>query len=296
MPVKVSVWLLRSGWITLPLTAGPAASDAISTFADAPRVAAAVGLFIAWGAGAVAVLAPHPMGLTLLRAVAPCFALLAIGARVADQTTGAESWGAIAATVIVMLLVSSAGVARAAANGIAYGDEDRFPLRAPPALFIGPIPVARLLAIGGLATGPLLLADEQVLGGVIALVLGVPVAVFAGRALHALSLRWLVVVPAGVVIVDPMTLSDPVLFVRRQVRALRPLSSGTSAPHDAVDLRLGAVAGTVLLDLGEDVEILQRSRGRRSSANVAVHRLLIAVVHRDQMLHSAARRVPVEAR
>lgn len=290
------MWLLRAAWVTLPLTGGAAASDAIADFADAPRIVAAALLFAAWGMGAVAVLAPHPIGLTLLRAVAPAFVALAVAARVAGDTDGLAGWGAIAVTLVVMVLVSSAAIARAAANGIAYGDEDRFPLRVPPALFLGPLPIARALVVGGVAAGPLLLADEQVIAGVVALGLGVPAAAIAARALHALSRRWLVVVPAGVVVVDPMTLSEPVLFVRRQVRSLRPLAADAPVPDGAVDLRLGATLGTLLIDLVEDVELVQRGQGRRTSVNRRAPRLLVAVVQPTQLLASAARRVKVEAR
>jgi len=165
----------------------------------------------------------------------------------------------------------------------------------PPALFLGPLPVTRALVIGGIAAGPLLLADERVVAGVVALGLGVPVALIAARALHGLSRRWLVVVPAGVVVVDPMTLSEPVLFVRRQVRSVRPLSPGASLPDRAVDLRLGASLGTLLIDLDEDVELVQRGRGRRAGEHRRAPRLLIAVVQPRQLLTSAARRVKVEA-
>ena len=71
--MNVRVWLLRIAWITLPLTAGAAADDFIATFNDAPRVVAALLLLGSWGAGVVAVLAPRPVGLTFLRAVAPTY-------------------------------------------------------------------------------------------------------------------------------------------------------------------------------------------------------------------------------
>lgn len=293
--MPVTVWLLRAVWITLPLTAGAAASDAVADFADAPRIVAAVLLFVAWGSGAVALLAPHPVGLTLLRIVAPTFVVLAIVARAAGDTRGLAGWGAITATALAAVLASTGALSRAAANGIAYGDEDRFPLRVPTALFAGPVPVARAIAVAGVAGGPLLLADERIAAGIAALALGLPGAAVAARALHALSRRWLVVVPAGVVVVDPMTLAEPVLFVRRQVRALRPWRADVPTPPGVVDLRLGAALGTMRIELLEDVELTQR-RGRRTGVTVSARELLVAVVQPSRLLESAARRVPVEAR
>jgi hypothetical protein len=286
-----SVWLLRVAWLTLPLTAGAAANDAIRDFADAPRVVAAVLLFASWGAGAVAVLVPHPVGLTLLRTVAPASAVFAVAARVSGETSGLEGWGAIAVTLIAAGLTSHPGVGRAAGNGIAYGDEDRFPLRVPPALYLGPIPIARALVVAAVVTGPLLLADEEIGLGLVALALGVPIVVVGARALHGLSRRWLVVVPAGVVVLDPMTLAEPMLFVRRQVRALQRVA-GTTPVDGSLDLRLGATLGTVRIDLNEETSLTRRN-GRKQSTIVSTHALLIAVVAPDQLLASAARRVPV---
>ncbi len=295
--MNVRVWLARIAWITLPLTAGAAADDFIATFDDALQVVAAVLVLGSWGAGVVAVLAPRPAGLTLLRTVAPAYLMLAIVALAAGESHGLSGWGAVAASLVVAVLVALPDIARAAANGIAYGDEQRFPLRVPPALFLGPLPIARGLVVAATAAGPLLLADGEIELGIAALVLGGPVVYFGARALHGLSRRWLVLVPAGVVVVDPMTLAEPVLFIRRHVRALRAAEPPAGIPDGVLDLRLGAAFGNVLIDLDEKAEMVRTNRGNRGGVATHTAHLMVAVTQRSAFLEAAAaRRVPLEVR
>jgi hypothetical protein len=61
---------------------------------------------------------------------------------------------------------------------------------------------------------------------------------FGFRALHTLSKRWVVFVPAGVVLHDPLALSDPVLFPTRIVASLGPVAVGDTS--EFVDLTGGA--------------------------------------------------------
>lgn len=303
--MNVRIWLLRIAWLTLPLTAGAAADDFIATFDDAPRVVAAVLLLGSWGAGVVAVLAPRPIGLTFLRTVAPAYAVLALLAPIVrstplgsiQETSELADWGVLAACLVVAVLTALPDIGRAAANGIAYGDEERFPLRVPPALFLGPIPLARGLVVAAAGAGPLLLADAEIPLGIAALAVGGPIAFFGARALHGLSRRWLVLVPAGVVVVDPMTLAEPVLFVRRHVRALRAAEPAASIPDDVLDLRLGAAFGNVMIDLDEDAEMVRTNRGKRGGVATRTSHLTVAVGERAAFLDAAAaRRVRVEAR
>ncbi len=293
----VRIWLLRIAWVMLPLTAGAGASDAIATFADAPRVVAAVLLWASWGAGSVAVLAPRPAGLTFLRVVAPAYALLAVAALADGRATGWAGGGAVAAGVAVAVLVALPDIALAAVNAIAYGDEQRFPLRVPPALFLGPLPLARALVVTATVAGPLLLADGRVVLGIVALGVGAPVVVVGVRALHGLSRRWMVLVPAGVVVVDPMTLAEPVLFLRRHVRTLRATDSSERVGAEGLDLRLGSALGNVRIELGEAAEMVRTNRGRRGGVTIRAACVLVAVVQRDRFLATAlARRVRVEPR
>ena len=87
-----------------------------------------------------------------------------------------------------------------------------------------------------------------------------------GRLVHQLSRRWVVLVPAGIVIADPLTLTDPVLFVRERVMGIGPADPGRRPPADALDLRLGAVLGSCALLLTDEADLMRRVRGQRRRA------------------------------
>ena len=227
----IPLWLLRIAWVTLPLTAGPAASAALRDWSDAPRVVAEVLLWLAWGIGLLATIAPRPIALTALRTIAPAFFVLAVVAAFSGEPSTVACASAVVATAIAAILASGHDIAIAAVNAIAYGDEQRVPLRVPPALFLAPLPLARALVVAGVIAGPLLLADGRIVLGVLALVIGFPLVAVLARALHRLSRRWAVLVPAGFVVVDPMTLADPVLFVREHITGLQAADATRSRPR-----------------------------------------------------------------
>jgi hypothetical protein len=285
----VTLWALRLVWVTLPLTAGPAASSALGGWPDAPEVVAEALLWLAWAVGLLAVVAPRPLTLTAVRVVAPAFVVVAIMAVVDGAPSPLASVGAIAATTTALVLVSSHDLALAAANALAYGDEQRFLLRTPPALFLGPLPLARVLMAVAVAAPLLLLADEEWVIGALTLVPAVPMVVVLARALHGLSRRWGVLVPAGLVIVDPLTLADPVLFLRERIVALRP-ADAAPVPPTVLDLRLGAGAGSVALAFDEAAELVRRGSGRRGGDTVMAPELRFAVVRRPAFLAAAGTR------
>jgi hypothetical protein len=282
----IPLWLLRIAWVTLPLTAGPAASAALRDWSDGPRVVGEVLLWLAWAAGLLATFAPRPIALTALRVIAPAFFVFALVAAFNREPSTTAIVVALLATALTALLAAGHDIAIAAANALAYGDELRVPLRVPPALFIAPLPLARALVVAGVTAGPLLLADGRIVLGIVALVVGLPLAVLLSRALHRLSCRWAVLVPAGFVIVDPMTLADNVLFPREGIAGMQAASASRAAPG-VLDLRLGATIGSVLLSFDQVAELFRAGRGRRPTETVKTSSLLIAVVRRDAMLQIA---------
>jgi len=297
----VRIWLLRALWVALPLLAGPAAADALASWAGGPQVVGAIELWGAWAVGVVALLAPRPVGLTALRTIAPALLVAALVALATGATGDLAGWAALAVTGACTVGAFDDPIAIASANSTAYGDERRYPLRTPPGLYLGPLPLARVVVAAALVAGPLLLADGRIGLGLLALVLGAPLVVVGGRALHGLSRRWLVLVPAGVVVVDPLTLADPMLFVRRHVRSLRPLAVGPRSPRgtdgSVLDLRLGAGLGSLAIALDEEADLVRAARGRHGGRTVHASEILVAVTRRAELLDAAAeRRVRVEPR
>lgn len=289
-------WILAVVWATLPVTAGGAIGDATAGWSTAPKVVAAVLCWAAWAGGLLAIVVPRPVGLTAVRAIAPWFLVLSGAvAALADLDT-AVAVAAVVATLAAQVLVSRPGLAFLAANAPAYGDEVRFPLRVPPGLFLAPLPLARLLLGAALATGPLLLADGRWVAGALAVVVGIPVVVLTARALHGLSTRWVVLVPAGVVVVDPLTLSDPVLFLRERIVSMRATAAQVPTGDEVVDLRLGASLGTVGLTFDTPAEVFRALRGRKGALTVRTTEVYVAACDADHLLREAAgRRIPVVA-
>ena len=284
------IWLLRIVWATLPLTAGAAAATGVASWSPPPQILAAALLWATWAAGLLATLVWRPVGLTALRLAAPAFFLLAVVVAVTSDASAAARAAAIAATGIGFGLASRAPVARAAVNGAAYGDEDRYPLRAPPALLLGPLTAAPPLTAAGIATGPLLLADGRIVAGAFVTAAGGPLAWLLIRAVHSLSRRFVVLVPAGLVVADPLTLSDPVLFVRQRIAVLEAVPGRATAPADVLDLRLGALTGTTAIRLDRATETLtvRRAVGRAEASGAT--ELWVAPVARDELLARAASR------
>jgi hypothetical protein len=283
----VGLWCARLAWALLPVSVGAALSDALDSWSTAPARVATVLLWSAWALGLISLLAPRSWGLTCLRVLAP--AAVAVGVLAAFGTSGALAVSAVVSSLVAAAFALSSSVACAAANADAYGDEERFPLRIPPSLFLAPVPVAVALTAAGVAAGPLLLADGRLVAGIAAVVIGIPLAFVLVRSLHSLSRRWLVLVPAGVVVADPLTLADPVLMRRENIemvdRASRTLRG------QALDLRLGSPAGTICIALVA-AQSFARRRGRHTLALQDADTVLVSAVQAAAFMRDAgARRI-----
>jgi hypothetical protein len=282
------LWVTRAVWALLPVLAGESIADALTHRSDAVRATASVWLWAAWAIVLVALLAPRPRGLTITRALAPAAPVAAVLAS-ADAGTAVAALGVVATTVATALALAPP-FALAAVNAPAYGDERRYPLRIPRPLLAGPLPLVVGLVLATLAGTPLFVAAERPGAGVAVAIAGLPVSAIALRSLHALARRWFVLVPAGCVIVDPLTLTDPLLVRREAVASLR---ASETAPPDAADLRLGARRGSLLLRGREPLALTRR--GGRARAEVRQHPALVVAVVRPQQCLAAARerRIPV---
>jgi hypothetical protein len=275
-------------WASLVMLAGPAAADALDSWSSPPRIVATVVLWAAWAAILVASLAPRPLGLTALWAAAPVAVVLAVAA--VPSAGPATGLLAVAATGVAAGLAFTPAVSYRFVNGAAYGEERRYLLRVPPPLLLGPAPLAVALLAAGVLSGPLLLADERYVPGAVALAVGVPVVRAAGRSLYALSQRWAVLVPAGIVLKDPLTLVDPVLFPRDKIASLRPLPFPTAPADDILDLRLAASAGSLVLELTDEAQLYRTLGRQRGGEAVRARRLAFSPRQHEALLTEAATR------
>jgi len=275
-------WILRAWWAALPFTAGPAFAHALR-HADGPvQAVASVGLWVGWAVGLAAVLVPHPVSLTVLRVVAPAAAVAAVAAAVGEG----ESVLAVAWTAVAAALVLAPDTGMLCVNGPAYPNERRFPLRAPGPLLLGPLELAWALALAGAVSGPLLLAARDWLWGALAVAVGFPLAWLLLRALHQLSKRWAVFVPAGLVIVDPIGLTDSVLLRRQQIRALRPALADTTG----LDLTQRAPGLALEAVLTESLDVVLARPGRGQGASTSASSLLFTPTLPGAVLEEAVQR------
>ena len=284
------VWTARAAWIVLPFTIGAAIDNVIQPWSRAPQILGAALIWAAWFAGVVALLAPRPWGFTLLRVVAPCAAVLAVAS--AWSAPGPTAAVAIAFAVIAMLTSLSSPIAHACAASTAYGPEQRFPLRVPLTLIAGPLPVS-VAAVGfGIASGPLLLANGDLIAGIGALIVGAPIVGVLVRSLTALDHRWIVLVPAGLVVVDPLTFPDPVLLPREAIASIsRTPFAARGRERDEAEILVGG-PGPVLITCREPGTFLRRAgRGRVS---IEADRLRVSPVRPGAVVRAvAAHRITV---
>jgi hypothetical protein len=235
----------------------------------------------------VAVLTPSPRSLTVSRVAGPAALLVAVMAGFSEgwdrRTAVAVGFAALFVAVVALPTFGDRMI-----NGSAYGSERRMALRPPAVALLGPIQVAWVAVVAGLLAAPLLvLAERWVLAGAAA-VIGLAAVWAGGRVLHQLARRWVVFVPAGFVIHDPMALVDSVLLRRNQVSTVGPAVS-VDGPGQAEPTRTDLSGGA----LGLALEVALKSptpvtlRRRNQFDNVEVTNLVFTPTLPGAMLSEA---------
>ncbi|MEJ7584996.1 MAG: hypothetical protein WKF43_13170 [Acidimicrobiales bacterium] len=288
-------WTVRVLWAVLPFTAGPVLARALDPTVSSFRTVATVMLWVGWAVTVTVTLVPRTMSLTVLRIVAPAgVAATAWAAAVAgDDGAAWRTTLALASGLAAAAAAFSPFTGDAYVNGSSYGAERRMPLRVPGALLLL-APVAWMVTVVGTVGGPLLLATRQWGTGAVAVVAGGPAAAVAARALHGLARRWVVFVPAGLVLHDPFGLPDAVLVPRRMAHRLGPAPAHPVDEADVVDLTQRAPGLALLIELTEILPV-SVAVGRREVGSVDARGLLFTPTRPGAVLEEAARRrLPVE--
>ena len=283
---RTALWVLRIAWVAHAALAAPAIAQALEDRSRPVQLVAAGGAWTVWFVGLLATLVPSTLGLTVLRMILPG----ALGAALLASATGASPIAAIAATTVagVALVIGFSGdVGQVFVGGSAYGDETRLVLRPPGPLLIGPVPVLGALTVAATISGPLLLAARAWWWGAIVSLAALALVVLAGRRFHVLSCRWLVFVPAGLVVHDPFVLAETVMFRRAEVDGVELAEVDT----DAADLT-GAALGTaveVRLTTAGTV-VLAPTRSRPGGTALHVRSFLVSPTRPGRALAEARRR------
>ena len=246
------LWIARGLWLILPFTAGPLFGDALDASDRPYQLAVSIGLWVVWAALLVVLMIPRTQTLTAVRVVAPAGFVVAIWAALTADASGVVTIVALLSTGAAAIVALSSPVGDAMVDGASYGDESRFLLRTPGALLVGPIQLVWAAIAVGLAIGPVLLAAQQWIIGVIALIAGWVIAYFAIPILHRLSERWLVFVPAGLVVHDKTALREPQLFRKESIAAFGP----APADSELEDLSLNGLGLALRATLKEASKIV----------------------------------------
>ncbi|MGH9231220.1 MAG: hypothetical protein ACRD07_21255 [Acidimicrobiales bacterium] len=283
---SLGAWPARVTWLVLPVVLGPAVGDALDDASRPVQLVASIGLWVGWAAVLVATLVPTTVSLTALRVAAPAAVVAALAATVADGTSAAAVAGLVGA-LVTALAAFWPGTGDAFVAGSSYGDERRMPLRVPGPLLAGPLALVWTVAAAGVAGGPLLLATRQWVAGAAVLAVGLPVAGVAVRSMHTLARRWLVFVPNGMVVHDPLALAEPVLLRRADVRSFGPAPGDTAA----LDLTRGALGLALEVRLAPPVSLVLASGGRsRVNESTTAGALLVTPTRPGAVLAEARRR------
>ena len=192
--------------------------------------------------------------------------------------------------IVAVAAIFSAEYGQWMVQASAYGDEDRLPLRSPVPVGAAAI-VSWLVWAASLLGGPVALAAGNWLLGIPVTALAVAASVFVGPRWHALSRRWLVLVPAGLVVHDPVVLADTLMLRTDQILGLGLARADT----EAADLTGPASGYAIQIDTSETVSTVFAFTPREPNGR-AIHMtgFLIAPSRPGQALRRAkARGLPV---
>lgn len=249
---------MRVGWAVQALLLAPAISQALDDRSRPVQLVGMVGGWSVWFVGLLATLLPGPIGLTVVRMILPG-AIGAAGTAWLGGSSSAAGLVAVTAALVVTIVGFSGDAGQAFVRASAYGDEARLLLRPPGPLLIGPIPALEAITVAAVIAGPLLLAARSWWWGAIVTAVAIGLIVLAGPRFHVLSCRWLVFVPAGVVVHDPLVLAETVMFRGTEVDSMGLAEAGTEAADltgqalgTAVEVRLAGTGTVVLAPTGRD--------------------------------------------
>lgn len=290
---RLAAWPTRILWVLLAVLAAVPVGDALDGRSAAVRWLVVIGLWAGWTVGAVCLLVPRHLFLTGVRILVPAGTAAIVAAIAAGSELDPVDVAALVTSALASAWVLSPWVGEAWVDGSSYGPERRLPLRPPVTFTLLVVPLTWSLVVIGASAGPLLLAAGRWAPGVLATAVGVPVTVLGTRSLHQLSRRWIVMVPTGVVLHDPLAMPEPQLFLRSTIARLGPADLEDLDDADAQDLTVGAPGLALRLDLTEPVELLVRTGGRRT-ATVSSTAVLFTPSRPGRVIDAAVeRRVPV---
>lgn len=286
---RLVMWSARLAWVAAGV-AGSRTLDVITADWDATAsTMAALGGAVLWLAGVAGLAVASTLSLTIARVVIPMAVPVAVVMAVVTARTSEVGTADIVSTALFALVatavVASPEFAMVSVQASAYGDEQRFPLR-PPVGYLAAAAVAWVLVVGALLMAALMgLGGRWVSAGALGAA-GLGGGVLAWPRWHQLSRRWLVFVPAGLVVHDPVVLADTVMLKRSQIAQM----SLALAHTEAFDLTGPAAGHALEVATTESVTVVCRA-GRAQTRAVHLTALLVAPSRPGRALRAATARV-----
>ncbi len=271
-------------WAALAPAGAWSLGDALDGRSAAVRTTVAIGAWLMWGIGVVALVVPSPLGLTTLRMVSALTCGVAIVSWVggAPPTSGAVF---VACALLCALLVGGANFGQRCVQASAYGDEQRFLLR-PPAAFLPPVALAGLIWVADVITAPLLLAGRTWALGGFAAILAVLLTWLLLPRFDTLSRRWLVFVPAGIVVHDRVVLGETLMVSQADIEGMELALAGT----EAADLSGPAAGHAVEIEMRSMIiALLRPTKAAPRGTALHVRSFIVAPTRPGMVLRAAAR-------
>lgn len=214
--------------------------------------------WVSWTAVAIALLVPSPISATIVHVVTPWAVLCA-----AIDVDPVALFGSL----VAMITVRSSVLVDRMVQGGAYGREVRHALRTPWPQ-VAPAVVAWATWSGALIGGTLALARGQWWIGVPVTAVGLVLSRTVPRRLHQLFRRWLVVVPAGLVIHDHLVLAETIMAPRARVKSVRV----TDTSGDNADFTGGVPGSRLAIELTQpDKVVLSPMTAKLLGVNEVLH-------------------------
>jgi hypothetical protein len=220
-------WVARVAWVLVAVLGGRAVESAVDGRSDPVRWTVVIGAWTVWGLAAAALVIPSVRSLTAARLLTPLGLVVVVAAGLGGAPAADLALLGVPA-VVAGAATFTADLGRSFVQSSAYGDEVRLPLRAPVAAGSAAVLTWVVWAAASTA-GPLLIAAGAWLPGVPTTLVALAGIVFVGPRWHRLSRRWLVLVPAGLVLHDPVVLADTLMLRTPQIASLRLAPADTGA-------------------------------------------------------------------
>ena len=247
MASRLAHWAARAAWLLVAVIGGSAIESAVDDRSDAVRWTAAIGGWGVFATVALALMIPSVLSLTIVRLGTP-LTIGATGAAAIAGSPGVDVALLAVPAVVAVAATFTAEVGRWMVQASAYGDEDRLPLRSPVPAGTAAV-VSWLLWATAFIAGPLLLAATNWASGVPVTLIAIAGAIFIGPRWHKMSRRWLVLVPAGIVVHDPVVLADTLMVRTDQLLGIGLARTDTAA----ADLTGPASGYAIQIDTRETV-------------------------------------------